>query len=104
MEVDADTVVFHDQHGHPWATLPMSGFLTAWRAEEIDYVERPFVLGSRFTRTRDTTAAQALRVSLPGAVRLLEACESGVTGMYPESLGGRSRAGAARRSGGPGAR
>ncbi|MFE9675347.1 hypothetical protein ACFYO5_14690 [Streptomyces sp. NPDC006259] len=89
VEVDADTVVFHDPHGHPWATLPMSDFLTAWRAEEIDYVERPFVLRSRFTQIRDTTAAQALRASLPGAVRLLEACESGVpAGMSPESLGG----------------
>ncbi|MFD6935408.1 hypothetical protein ACFWAP_04510 [Streptomyces goshikiensis] len=88
VEVDADTVVFHDPHGHPWATLPVSDFLTAWRAEEIDYVQRPFVLRHRFVRTRDITPAQALRASLPGAVRLLEACESGEAGMSPDSLGG----------------
>ncbi|MFD7080463.1 hypothetical protein [Streptomyces sp. NPDC059918] len=88
VEVDTDVVVFHDPHGHPWATLPMSDFLVAWRAEEISYVERPFVLRSRFSRTRDVTPAQAVRASLPRAVRLLEACESGAAGMSPASLGG----------------
>jgi hypothetical protein len=71
LTVDADTVVFHDPHGHPYATLPTAEFLQAWQAEEISYIERTFVLRTSFVRRREVTADAALRASLPGAVAWL---------------------------------
>ncbi|MER7584601.1 hypothetical protein [Kitasatospora sp. NPDC097691] len=85
--VDGDTVVFHDPHGHPWATLPVPAFLAAWQAEKIDYVDRPFVLRTGFTRVRETTEAEALRASLPRAVELLRGLSTGAADMPPGSLG-----------------
>ena len=32
---DGDTVVFHDPHGHPYATLPVTDFLAAWEAKAV---------------------------------------------------------------------
>ncbi|MEU2957359.1 hypothetical protein EQK42_00040 [Streptomyces albidoflavus] len=87
--VEKDTVVFHDPHGHPWATLPVPAFLAAWQAEQIDYVDRPFVMRTGFTRGRETTPAEALRASLPRAAELLRAHETGAgADLPPESLGG----------------
>jgi hypothetical protein len=69
--VDSGTVMFHDPHGHPYVTLPEAEFLQAWRAEEITYIERPYVLRTAFTRHRAVTADEALRASLPAAVAWL---------------------------------
>ncbi|MBW1600715.1 hypothetical protein JJV70_01040 [Streptomyces sp. JJ66] len=87
--VERDTVVFHDPHGHPWATLPVPDFLAAWQAEQIDYVDRPFVMRTGFTRIRDTSPAEALRASLPRAAELLRAHETAAASdLPPGSLGG----------------
>ncbi|MEV4918394.1 hypothetical protein AB0K47_16445 [Streptomyces tirandamycinicus] len=69
--VDGGTVVFHDPHGHPYATLPTAEFLRAWSAEEVAYIERAFVLRTSFVRRREVTVDEALRASLPGAVAWL---------------------------------
>ncbi|MEU3934998.1 hypothetical protein AB0E85_23645 [Streptomyces sp. NPDC029044] len=66
-----DTVVFHDPHGHPFATLPTAAFLQAWRAEKVAYIDSSFVLRSAFERRREVTADEALRASLPGALAWL---------------------------------
>ncbi|MFD6905770.1 hypothetical protein [Streptomyces sp. NPDC060077] len=71
LAVDGGMVVFHDPHGHPYATLPAGEFLQAWRAEEVAYIEQPFVLRASFARRREVTADEALRASLPGAVAWL---------------------------------
>ncbi|MEU2874900.1 hypothetical protein [Streptomyces sp. NPDC007070] len=71
LAVDGDTVVFHDPHGHPYATLPAAEFLQAWRAEEITYIERPFALRMSFVRRREVTTDAALRASLPDALAWL---------------------------------
>jgi hypothetical protein len=71
LAVNEDLVVFHDPHGHPYATLPTEAFLRAWRAEKVAYIDRPFVLRSAFRRRREVTADEALRASLPGALAWL---------------------------------
>lgn len=86
LDVDGDSVLLHDPHGHPYATLPTEEFVAAWRAERISYVDTPFALRSGFVRERDVTAVEALRQSLPGAVRWLAGRED--LPVAPGSLGG----------------
>ncbi len=83
--VEGDTVVFHDPHGYPYATLPVGAFLEAWRAEEISYVDRPFVLRTEFERRREVSAEDALRASLPKSLAWLSG--RGDVEMPPGSLG-----------------
>ncbi|MCY0944110.1 hypothetical protein [Streptomyces antarcticus] len=71
LAVDGGTVVFHDPHGHPYATLPAAEFLEAWRGEEVAYLEEPFALRTSFARRREVSAHEALRASLPAAVSWL---------------------------------
>ncbi|MBK3594357.1 MULTISPECIES: hypothetical protein [Streptomyces] len=71
LEVDAGTVVFHDPHGHPYATLPVADFLAAWEAKAIGYADAPYVMRAGFVRERQVTATDALRRSLPDAQRWL---------------------------------
>ncbi|WP_017591048.1 hypothetical protein [Nocardiopsis potens] len=66
------TVLLHDPHGHPYATLPARAFADAWRAESVDYTDEPYVMRAGFTEERAVDPAEALRASLPGAVRWLE--------------------------------
>ncbi|MCT2588661.1 hypothetical protein LHJ74_01670 [Streptomyces sp. N2-109] len=65
------TVLLHDPQGHPYATLPTAAFLASWQAKTVGYVSSPYVLRTGFVRERDVTEAEALRRSLPGAVRWL---------------------------------
>lgn len=71
LEIDGGTVVFHDPHGHPYATLPVADFLTAWEAKSIYYVDAPYVMRAGFVRERRVTPEEALRRSLPDAQRWL---------------------------------
>ncbi|MFC4565179.1 hypothetical protein ACFO4E_25260 [Nocardiopsis mangrovi] len=68
---DGATVLLHDPHGHPYATLPAGAFADAWRADSVDYTDAPFVMRAAFARTRAVDPAAALRRSLPGAARWL---------------------------------
>ncbi|GHJ44154.1 hypothetical protein Cs7R123_14960 [Catellatospora sp. TT07R-123] len=60
-------VEFHDPHGHPYATLPVADFLTAWRADTIGYRTQAYTMRSGFQQLRAVTAEAALRASLPAA-------------------------------------
>ncbi|MGH4030258.1 hypothetical protein ACQB60_15105 [Actinomycetota bacterium Odt1-20B] len=71
LAVEGDTVLFHDPHGHPYATLPLREFVVAWRAESVPYTDTPYVQRTRFARRREVTDEQALRASLPGAAAWL---------------------------------
>ncbi|GAA3962226.1 hypothetical protein GCM10022384_13160 [Streptomyces marokkonensis] len=71
LEIDGGTVVFHDPHGHPYATLPVADFLAAWEAKAIGYVDAPYVMRAGFVRERQVTPKEALRRSLPDAQRWL---------------------------------
>ncbi|GGT40163.1 hypothetical protein P6B95_32295 [Streptomyces atratus] len=86
LAVDGDTVLLHDPHGHPYATLPTADFAAAWEAKSVTYTDAPFVMRTRFARERDVTVAEALRDSLPDALRWLAGRDD--LAMPPGSLGG----------------
>ncbi|GCD42677.1 hypothetical protein [Streptomyces paromomycinus] len=71
LAVENDTVLLHDPHGHPYATLPAPAFAAAWRAETVPYTEDTYVMRSAFTQQRTVAPTDALRQSLPGAVQWL---------------------------------
>ncbi|MEV0253658.1 hypothetical protein AB0H82_05190 [Streptomyces sp. NPDC050732] len=100
LEADHDTVVFHDPHGHPYATLPMPDFLAAWEAKTVYYVDAPYVMRAGFVRERQVAPEEALRRSLPDAGRWLAGRDD--LPVPPGTLGGASglAALAARADGG----
>ncbi|MFC4007858.1 hypothetical protein ACFOY2_11530 [Nonomuraea purpurea] len=90
LAVEGDTVVVHDPHGHPYATLPVADFLAAWRAESVAYLSTSFVLRTGFARVREVPVREALRDSLPTAVRWLDGRDD--LPVPPGSLGGAAAA------------
>jgi hypothetical protein len=68
--VENDRVQFHDPQGFPFATLPIGDFLTAWRAETIDY-GTPFTMRSGFRQVRPVEENDVIRSSLPAAIKWL---------------------------------
>lgn len=57
-------VRFHDPGGFPFATLPLSQFLEAWRAERIDY-GAPYTLRSAFSPVERRSRSQIIDRTLP---------------------------------------
>ncbi|MFD7663374.1 hypothetical protein [Streptomyces sp. NPDC059788] len=86
LAVENGTVLLHDPHGHPYATLPAPAFAAAWRAETVPYTDAPYVMRAAFVRERATDPAEALWHSLPGAVRWLAGRDD--LPVPPDSLGG----------------
>lgn len=71
LEVGRADVLMHDPEGHPYATLPIDDFMAAWRAETVDYVAAPFTMRCAFRQVEQVTEEEAIRRSLPQAVRWL---------------------------------
>ncbi|MFE9815533.1 hypothetical protein [Streptomyces sp. NPDC005773] len=86
LEVDGGTVVFHDPHGHPYSTLPLADFVTAWEAKAVGYVDAPYVMRAGFVQERKVPAEDALRASLPAAERWLAGRQDRT--VPPGTLGG----------------
>ncbi|KXF77832.1 hypothetical protein ATN84_09875 [Paramesorhizobium deserti] len=70
LAVDGDRVQMHDPQGFPFASLPLKDFLTAWQAETLGYGE-PFTMRTDFRRVRKVSEEDAIRASLPNAIRWL---------------------------------
>ncbi|CDZ29915.1 hypothetical protein NOJ05_01825 [Neorhizobium galegae] len=70
LAVDDEGVRMHDPHGFPFSTLPLDDFLTAWRAETIDYGD-PYTMRTHFRRVRVVREDDVIRASLPAALRWL---------------------------------
>lgn len=70
LAVDDGQVRMHDPQGYPFASLPLDDFLTAWRAETLDYGE-PYTMRTDFRRVREVVEDDAIRASLPAAIRWL---------------------------------
>ena len=68
--VDDGQVRMHDPQGYPFASLPLDDFLTAWRAETLDYGE-PYTMRTHFCRVREVGEDDVIRASLPAAIRWL---------------------------------
>ncbi|MFC4112411.1 hypothetical protein [Nonomuraea zeae] len=86
LAVEGDTVVLHDPHGHPYATLSTGEFLAAWRGEAVAYLTTPYALRGGFARVRETSVPEALRAALPAAARWLEGRDD--LPVPPGTLGG----------------
>jgi hypothetical protein len=67
LEADDDTVLLHDPHGHPYASLPTDAFLAAWRGAGVAYLDTGHVLRTGFVAGDVRSADDALRRSLPAA-------------------------------------
>ncbi|CDZ32937.1 RADC family protein [Neorhizobium galegae bv. officinalis] len=70
LSVDDEGVRMHDPQGYPFSTLPLDDFLTAWRAESIDYGD-PYTMRTDFRRVRVVQEDDVIRASLPAALRWL---------------------------------
>lgn len=70
LAVDDGWVRMHDPQGYPFASLPLDDFLTAWRAETIDYGD-PYTMRTRFRRVREVREDDMIRASLPAAIQWL---------------------------------
>jgi hypothetical protein len=84
LDVDDERVLMHDPQGYPYASLPLDHFVAAWRAETIDYGE-PFAMRTGFTRLAEVSEPDAIRASIPAAIRWLSM--QGGDDMPPGSLG-----------------
>ncbi|GAA0921673.1 hypothetical protein GCM10009560_20610 [Nonomuraea longicatena] len=69
--VEGDTVLMHDPEGQPFATLPVAEFMAAWRGETVEYFSEGYGMRRAFRRVRVVDPLEALRASVPGAVRWL---------------------------------
>ncbi|GIH02181.1 hypothetical protein Rhe02_02480 [Rhizocola hellebori] len=70
LEVGDERVLMHDPHGYPYTQMPLNDFMTAWRAETIDY-GRPYTMRTDFVKVAEVKDADAIRSIIPAAVRLL---------------------------------
>ncbi|WP_085035457.1 hypothetical protein [Ensifer aridi] len=70
LAIEDGRVRMHDPQGYPFASLPVDNFLTAWRAETIDY-GAPFTMRINFQRDREVREDDVIRASLPNAIRWL---------------------------------
>ncbi|MYS83914.1 hypothetical protein [Embleya scabrispora] len=86
LAADEDTALVHDPQGYPYARLPIGEFTAAWRGASIAYLDAPYVLRTRFVRVREVAVADALRESLPAAVRWLDGRQD--LPVPPGTLGG----------------
>ncbi|RCS25182.1 hypothetical protein DUT91_04365 [Phyllobacterium salinisoli] len=68
--VDDAYVRMHDPQGYPFALLPLADFITAWRAETLDYGEA-YTMRTGFRRLRAVSEEETIRASLPAAIRWL---------------------------------
>ncbi|WP_283137474.1 hypothetical protein [Rhizohabitans arisaemae] len=69
--VEGDTVLMHDPHGFPYATMPVDKFIASWRTDTIGYPAESFTMWRNFKKIRDLDVHTMLRDSIPRAIRLL---------------------------------
>ena len=90
LDVDDDRVRYHDPHGFPYATLPVSAFLAAWRADTIGYKSTRYTIRSDFRRVREVSDEAALRACLPQAAAWLSQRDD--VEVPPGTIGGQDAA------------
>jgi hypothetical protein len=82
---DDGEVEMHDPQGHPYATLPVTDFMAAWRADKIGY-GKPYMMRTGFQQVeRGLSEEDVIRRSLDNARRWLSM--EGEHNMPPGSYG-----------------
>ncbi len=84
LEVGDKRVLVHDPHGYPYAEIPIDDFMSAWRAETVDYGD-PYTMRTDFVKVAEVNDVDAIRSVIPAAVRRLAMRTD--TPMPPGSLG-----------------
>ncbi|WP_448949836.1 hypothetical protein [Labrys neptuniae] len=77
-------VLLHDPQGYPYANLALPDFMTAWRAETIDYGEA-YTMRWQFRQERAVDDIAAIRAAIPYGRRWLS--KAAAPAMPPGSLG-----------------
>ncbi|GAA2352682.1 hypothetical protein [Nonomuraea africana] len=72
LDVEGDHITLHDPQGYPYAQLPLTDFMDAWRADTVEY-GRPYTMRTGFTRVTDISATTAVTATLPRAITWLTA-------------------------------
>lgn len=85
LEITDALVFMHDPQGHPWTALPPDLFLQAWKAEHVGYA-RPFTLRHSFQQEQEVAPLDAVRESLPLALRWLQGRDE--LDLPPGTIGG----------------
>lgn len=70
LDVNDERVLMHDPQGYPYASLPINGFMTAWRGETLTYGE-PYTMRTGFSRITEISDEEAIIASIPAAIRWL---------------------------------
>jgi hypothetical protein len=70
LRADEDSVLMHDPQGYPYATLPLADFMAAWRADSLSYGEA-YTMRTGFVRERQVDELEAIRATIPSALRWL---------------------------------
>lgn len=75
LDVNDERVMMHDPQGHPFATLPVADFLSAWGSETIGYANGRFPLRTGFTAPVGAPS-EWVSASLPDALNWAEGNEA----------------------------
>jgi hypothetical protein len=70
LDVDDDRVLIHDPQGYPYAEVPINDFMTAWRADTVNYGD-PYTMRTDFVKVADVSDADAIRSIIPSAIEWL---------------------------------
>ncbi len=70
LELDEDSVLMHDPHGHPYVRLPLANFMAAWRAETLTYGDA-YTMRTDFVRIAEMSEVETIRASIPAAIHWL---------------------------------
>ncbi|UKZ57119.1 hypothetical protein TrVGV298_010971 [Trichoderma virens] len=89
--IQDDMVDLHDPHGFPYASIPVSEFLTAWRTDSLGY-GTSYMMRSEFKHVQSFTEEDIIRRTLPNARRWLGMESVKASDMPPSSCGNRKAA------------
>lgn len=70
IDVVDERVLMHDPQGYPYTALPLADFMTAWRAETIDY-GAPYTMRTGFRQLVKVSDVDVIKASIPFAIQWL---------------------------------
>lgn len=65
LAVEEDHILMHDPQKYPYAFLPLSEFMEAWRAERIGYRSAPYTFRTHFRQLEQPTRQEMIKRALP---------------------------------------
>ena len=84
--IESEIVTLHDPHGHPYATLPVSELLQAWKTDSLGY-GKSYTMHSDFEHTHKYTDEEIIKRCLPDATKWLNKEFVKAEAMPPGSAG-----------------